>query len=43
MLSAYACHVTLCGTGFTLSILVYQGISKKKAKYNVVQILASRG
>ena len=28
----YACPVTLSGTGFTLSIFVYQGISKKKAK-----------
>jgi Na+/H+ antiporter NhaA len=33
--------VTLSGTGFTLSIFVYQGISKKNAKYKTVQILAS--
>jgi hypothetical protein len=35
--------VTLSGTGFTLSNLVYQGISKKKAKYKTVQTFASVG
>jgi cellobiose-specific phosphotransferase system component IIC len=35
--------VTLSGTGFTLSSFVYQGISKKKAKYKTVQTLASVG
>jgi cellobiose-specific phosphotransferase system component IIC len=35
--------VTLSGTGFTLSSFVYQGISKKKAKYKTVATLASVG
>jgi cellobiose-specific phosphotransferase system component IIC len=35
--------VTLSGTGFTLSIFVYQGISKKNEKYKIVQTLANIG
>jgi hypothetical protein len=35
--------VTLSGTGFTLSNFVYQGMSKKNAKYRPVQIFASSG
>ena len=31
--------MTLSGTGFTRSNLVYQGISKKNAKYKNVQTL----
>src|SRR4030067_495954 len=32
--------VTLSGTGLVLSILVYHGISAKKAKYTIVKICA---
>jgi hypothetical protein len=35
--------VTLSGTGFTRSNFVYQGISKKNAKYKMVHTLASIG
>jgi hypothetical protein len=35
--------VVLSGTGFTLSIFVYQGISIKNAKYNPVPIFAISG
>ena len=34
---------TLSGTGFTRSNFVYQGISKKNAKYKIVHTLASIG
>ena len=39
----YHVSVTLSGTGFTRSNLVYQGISRKNAKYRTVQTLASSG
>jgi hypothetical protein len=35
--------VTRCGTGFTWSILVYNGMNKKNAKYSAVQIFDSKG